>query len=320
MLTPKEIHIEGDFWDTILYHDTLFLWTMDGILRSFDWREIEQFAHGRSRLELSMSDIIKFERNNSYHDIDSLPSDIDIHNDNIYMTMDEGLFFCPLTDRNHSSIINQLCETPFLRLSIRKNGRMALSAGEEGLFEYNISNPPLFYGNDVKETEPNLYQISTKHSLSANWIYSSIYSNSNKSPSYLAGYIWERGIIKYNHIINENEIFDNHAGRISWVFNGFIYKATDGGIIRVKYHQQDQSFSGYKYIPFQPWKGRILGASAAPFGSIIECEKAIVVMKDESNYHNIPGEAARWRVFSKNPLYSNQLHIVYENKVSIFIF
>ncbi|KHL93247.1 hypothetical protein QW71_24220 [Paenibacillus sp. IHB B 3415] len=321
MLNPKEVHIEGDFWDTILNNNILYLWTMDGTLRSFDWRKIKEISNGVDRLMITMSDLMKYESFNAIHDMDTLPSDIDIYNDNLYMTMDDGLFEYPLFNENYRNIkYGQLSGTPFLRLSIRRNGRIALSAGEEGLFEYNILKLKNWKSWDIKETEPNLYHLSTQHSLSANWIYSSIYSNSNKYPSYLAGYFWDRGQIRYNHIINEDTIFRDYSGQISWVYDGYIYKATNEGIVSVKYHQQQQRFGDIKHISFQPWKGRILSASAAPFGSVIECVNALVIMKNEYEFLNLPGEVSRWRIFSKDNLYSNYLNIVYEDKVSIYMF
>jgi hypothetical protein len=42
MLDPKEMHIKGDFCDMISNNDSLYLWTINGALRSFNWRSATQ--------------------------------------------------------------------------------------------------------------------------------------------------------------------------------------------------------------------------------------------------------------------------------------
>lgn len=147
----------------------------------------------------------------------------------------------------------------------------------------------------------------------------------NKEQSYLAGFYWEEGRIKYKDLYFENLIFNDSVGMLSWALNGYIYKAVEGGLESVKFTQRlmqkDYSpFSNAKFIPFQAWKGRIINAGDSSFGVLIECEYALVIMNNENDYINIQGPIARWRVFSEQEKYKKLLHVILEDKISIYSF
>ena len=66
--------------------------------------------------------------------------------------------------------------------------------------------------------------------------------------------------------------------------------------------------------------GDILSASAAPFGIVVESERALIVYPSEGTPVVMEGEPVNWRVFPRAKHYENQLHVVWDNHMEIHSF
>lgn len=176
-LNPKIIHIDGDFWDSYIYNNIFYLWTLEGVVYLYNWSNLIESCENHTNW-LTFKQLERFKYNDVYMYEDTLPIDIGFHKNNMYMAVDEGLL--KVTFREETNLNNRIrikiTDIPFLRLNIKNNGRVALSAGEEGLFEYNYNNEKHYF--DFESIEPNLWRITTNHCLFVNWSYSSIYSTS----------------------------------------------------------------------------------------------------------------------------------------------
>jgi hypothetical protein len=73
-------------------------------------------------------------------------------------------------------------------------------------------------------------------------------------------------------------------------------------------------------IQLEQWKGDLISAKVASFGTILELENAIVVVRSDGDIQTIPGEPVQWRVFGRSKHYENQLHILYEDRLDIYSF
>lgn len=73
-------------------------------------------------------------------------------------------------------------------------------------------------------------------------------------------------------------------------------------------------------ITFDPKRGNPVCGAVAPFGSIIELDRAIVVVRSDDEILTIPGVPVNWRVFNRSKQYENQLHVIYPNRLEIFSF
>ncbi len=217
-------------------------------------------------------------------------------------------------------------------ISMRANkyARIALSAGDEGLFEYNASsNEQLSMRNDKR-----MSQVSNNHSSFSDYSFLSIYNSSLCGKSFLSYFMWDeiQNESKPRKALvcefSENEIFNSENCEIqpylSWGFNEKIYRAMPNGIEIVRFNNYSKEtgniFSKSKFIPLQPWKGDVLAAFTSYFGTVLQCENAVVVMLSDGTFHNIPGAATKVRVYPRSLNYENHLHVILDDRIEIYSF
>lgn len=287
------------------------------------------------------NDLDKFLVRELSNPFNELPIDLDIYYDVIYSILDNGLSKLELlTDTSEAIDKNSnahLWDCPSFALKI-KGGRIAVSAGEEGLYEYKISdfkkknnneedNPTISVDyKDLKLIEKNVRCISDKPSLFSNWSYSSVFSSSDYGDSALIGFASKKGgHAEYVDTFSESSIFKKRktSNQLSWGSEDKIYREVEGGLEVVRFTQNKldhNPFSSVEKIPFQSWKGKIISAGLSLFGTIIECENALVILQSDNKVKNIEGPITKWRVFPRSVRYENQLHVITEDKLEIFSF
>lgn len=330
-----------------------------------------------SDIIISEEQLNKFLISKQNNPFSELPIDSDIYYNQLFAALDSGLYYINVHKNTKKykadTKSKKLWDNPIISLKISYNGRTALSAGDEGLFEYRKQNTKyteILYDN-LEISDRNFYRISNQHSLFSDWNFSSIYNSSdidnsflaiyntnkmtsdlynetNPSSSYLGDENYEyysfKNIIKFERIINdsiifnlENNQFDN---KLSWGNGDKIYKATDTGIDVVHFKQynvknllnkdlldltdEEKIISDLHHIDFHPWKGKIIAGNVANFGTIVECENALVVLFDSriNNYDSITiqGPITKWRIYPRSLNYKNQLHVVLSDKIEIYSF
>jgi len=292
-----------------------------------------------------LSDFIYGTQNNPFKE---LPTDTDIHLNKLFAALGDGLW-CSSANRNNlkfpiSSKPVKLWDCPLLALNA-KSKNVALSAGDEGLFQYEISNKNFFESKypQLNQVEDDIYIINNKNSLFCNWSGTSIYSSSYNGNSYMAAFGWKQDEVNkayYNRvfkkIVDEQNIFENNSSTISWGNERKIIRAKNNGIEIAKYIQsriEDERFfskqdseyyyNGFtksKFIPLQQWKGYVISGNTSHFGTIIECENALVIIQNNDSFYNIPGPIVRWRCFPKSKNYTTHLHVILEDRIEIYSF
>lgn len=284
----------------------------------FSKQQIERFCRGKQKLPTP-----------------ELPVDTGMYNNKIYSADETGLYQItahrkqgkyPISTRS-----NKLWDCPLLSLRIGNRGNIAISAGDEGLYEY------LMVDDFISTVDKNIELISKNHSSFSNWAFSSIYSSSYISSSYLAPYIHEKSDIDYQYseehkslfvskdIIDESRIFGDQKG-FSWGSNEKFYKYTDGKLAIVNFVQSgvkngdNEAFGNRRIISLDEWKGDVISCGVGYFGTIIECENAIVVLLSDGSIVTLPVRAVRWRVYPRTLRYENHLHIIKDDAIDIYSF
>lgn len=56
------------------------------------------------------------------------------------------------------------------------------------------------------------------------------------------------------------------------------------------------------------------------FGTVVEFDTKIVVVRSDGQIDTFEGEAVHWRVFPRSRDYHNQLHIIYDDRIEIIAF
>lgn len=261
----------------------------------------------------------------------SLPIDTEIYNSILYYATDKGLFKTNAhkTEGNPvSSKPIKLWDARILSLKANSFPRMAISAGDDGLFEMSMSKEELNLFN-LMAVERNISKISDKHSSFSNYSNLSIYSSSLSSKSYLALFAWEECAENtrkykrvYSKILDSSLIFGDERDNLSWGVDGKIFRATPKGFNIVKFNNKgrNQLFSKKKDYHKQLNRGSIIGGTSAYFGNIVEFEKGLTIIQTDGERVSINQPVTRWRVYPRSNNYGNQLHVLLDNRMEIFAF
>lgn len=128
--------------------------------------------------------------------------------------------------------------------------------------------------------------------------------------------------------INERKIFKSAGDRdfLSWGVDDKIYRATDYGFEIVRFKNRPNKEEGEDYftqvqsLNLQVWKGKVIDGGASYFGTIVECENALVVLLSNGQTKTIEGPITRWRIYPRSMNYQNHLHVIKDDRLEIFSF
>lgn len=254
-------------------------------------------------------------------------ADSAVYEKKLYVISREGLYTANVNKQNVNPVStrhNQLWDCPGYSMSISYS-TIALSTGIEGLFELSLSSTHSDRVNRDSDPFRNVYE---RHSSQCNWNYHSIFSSSSLGSGCLIEYENKfnesddqrsRDFIGYHY----DENLFNTPG-YSWGLKDKIYHIHNGTIDVLKYspYREDPSerIELLDHVTISSWKGEVISAGASFFGTIIECEQAIIIIPSKGAPITIRGEPVRWRVFPRSTDYTNQLHIIYDDHMKIYSF
>lgn len=382
-MQPLKITITGDFWDCQIYRGRLYLWSLDGGLKIYDWHELidsivdseknylatscaflkGNYLYGhhdifedsdfkkllfkkfqiieKLQFQISIKDAAKFligEQDNPFKD---LPTDTEISSNKLFAITDDG-FWSTTAHRGKSARYPvssrpiKLWDNRLLSITANRYATIALSSGEEGLFQYekNKDDSGWYPFEEKKGVEKEIIQLSDKHSLFNDWNNLSIYSSSDISESYLSLFEWEmldekRFNRKFSKSISEDKIFEglNLNGSLSWGAGDKIYKTTKKGIVVTRfnnnaksYGRDDNYFSEPELIELNKLDGEVIDAKVCLFGTIIESENSLTVLQSDGGIFKINEPVTRWRIYPRSKNYENHLHVILDDRLEIYSF
>lgn len=350
------IKIEGEFWDYLIKYNELIVWTFDGKIEIYDWKrfivDLSAKNNNYKILELFQIESIDKMKNRSkyfklvdydvplYEDIQidiskdelknylkkefelpfhDLVISIDSYKNSVFINTDDGLYVVDTLSYNDKQ---KIWDSSLYDIRVGTYGRLALSAGDEGVYEYNASEELLPNSLDGREVDKNIYLLSNKHSNSVNWIDNCIYSTSAIEDAFIAqlnSKIEENNYI--DKIIEESNIFKSYRRKtheISWANNNKLYRVFNYNKLEIvtftRDKKQNLSFTS-RFVEFMAWKGKIISGASAKFGTVVECENALVIIYNEEEFLNIRGDIIRWKIYDRYHRYNNILGIIFEDSI-----
>ena len=272
-----------------------------------------------------------------------LPTDTEIYSNRLYFINDSGLFSGTAhRDKSDkypvSSRPTKLWDCNLLSIKANKYPQLALSGGDEGLFELNLAKSLPSNLKRVEDKNP-IFQVSKAHSSFSNYSFLNIYNTSLVDDSFLATFKWniqkdknDKDIylrdfdveIEDNTLFNDNKIDSPFS--ISWGIEDKIYRAINGGFEVVKYNNYaniekgEERFTKLKTLDLQAWKGEVINGGTTYFGNIVECENALIIIQSNEKVLTIPGPITRWRVYPRSMNYENHLHVILDDRIEIHSF
>lgn len=322
-----------------LYKSSLIELFKDNDFKSLLLEKFHAIENGQ--YELSEEQLSKFLIGEQETPTGILPTDTEIYGNKLYFIHERGLFSGTAHREKSkkypvSSRPNKLWDCNLLSIKANKYPQLALSGGNEGLYELNMANSLPSNLKQIEKFAP-IFQISSNHSSFCNYSYLNIYNSSLVDNSFLALFKWNVSIgrnerKKFNRdfdtTLNDQDIFNvkNKRHFVSWGIEDKIYKAIDGGFEIIKYNNYanpergEEKFEKLKRVNFQAWKGKVINGGTAYFGNIVECENALVVVQSDRNYLTIPGPITKWRVYPRSMNYENHLHVILDDRIEIHSF
>lgn len=329
------IAFECAFWRSdYLYGDRWSLLFSDDEIKTLIVNKFSSLAE--RQLEVSGTDLEKYSVRRQKNPFPFPHSDSAIYRKNIFVVSPSGVYraTCSKSKGNPiSSRPDRKWDAPVLAVDASYL-TLALAAGDEGLFEL-----PLTDQDDVSSDGPK--KIGNRNCTDCNWTFYSIYGSSHVGDGFLAAYrrvqhkrdsLFSERV--FENLISAGNIFHNGRG-YSWGNQDKLCQVSGSRVRIIRYQPWEEerperltdlgtidlAESGdIRTIELSPWKGEVVAGVAALFGTVIECENAMVVVPSDGPTMTFPGEVINWRVFSKSVQYENQLHLIYDDRMEIFSF
>jgi hypothetical protein len=280
-----------------------------------------------------------------------LPNDMEVYNDRIFASDDDGLFSCPRPGVNNVTNKRKTVKHSDARIfgikPSEKYSTIAAAAGDDGILEFK-------YKKSKTNVEVNLHkQTDYASCTSCDWMFQSVIGWS-QSNSFMASYSnnsdndnedrFFDGVIYGDDLFECVENPKKHKkpdqirlqpsinNHFIWGCKEKIYMINDDKI-RIKNYDHEfmsikkgtiskkRMFSTVADAQLLQFKrSDITSTGTAPFGTIIELDDKIIVLRSDDKVDIFYGEAVSWRVFPRSRYFSNQLHIVYEDRIEIISF
>lgn len=271
-----------------------------------------------------------------------LPTDIDIYYNQVFAGGNDGLFSTPRsglgatrtfgkkTTKHHDARFFQV------RASDRHTA-IAGAAGDDGLFEFTFNR----HESDVLEKHK---QLSQRDCNACDWAFQSV-MGWTATNAFLANFRQDKDpnskqmTRSFDRIVEAREMFTNeNAGNASnagftWGSREKFYQITSSGIEVANYKPADSKppkrNSTIQQLPLFTTIGaltldfnatNVIATGTAPFGTVLEFDDRLVVIRSDGKKDEFAGEPVHWRIFPRSEHYSNQLHIVYEDHVLVISF
>jgi hypothetical protein len=268
---------------------------------------------------------------------DFYPADTDIYYATIIAAGESGLYSCrssklhaptakPKSVRHHDASFLQV------KASARYTA-VAAAAGNDGLFEFG------FEPEDRSATLTNETKLSPRPCKACEWSFESVLGWSESS-AFLAKFKEEKyqreKIRLFERVIDVNEIF-KEAGNgsdarhgVSWGAREKLYRFGEDGITVVdlshkERRKKDVGDDGGAarlrgVIKASISQDEVIATGTASFGTVIELPDRVTVLRSDGHVDEFAGEPVHWRIFPRSDLYSNQLHLIYEDRIEIVSF
>ncbi|WP_440830855.1 hypothetical protein ACTABV_04780 [Pseudomonas fragariae (ex Marin et al. 2024)] len=259
-----------------------------------------------------------------------LPTDTEIYYNQFFAGGNDGLYSFPryASARSRESRLNKHHDASIFQVKASERfSALATAAGNDGLFDFSVPRS----GYDLLG---NARQLASQACSACDWSFQSVMGWTSED-AFMANFREEKEsgsnkkIRVFDRIIDQREIFGLHdQAKIDFVWGSRekIYKISDGVISVRNYNSssksEKKSNSKFEYLGTEKMSfgSEVIATGTAPFGTVLELNDKIIVMRSDGEVEEFSGEPVHWRIFPRSEHYSNQLHIVYEDYLDVISF
>jgi hypothetical protein len=184
-------------------------------------------------------------------------------------------------------------------------------------------------------------QIAQQPCSSCEWSFESVLGWSD-STAFLASFIdaddpiTKKKTRVFSRLVESKEMFpdaiEDSDARV-WGCREKVYRVSDGEVRVADFSPAEEKKSkvGVTTKTKEKFEDRgsyqidssnqpVVAMGTAPFGTIIEFPDRLIVQRSDGGTQLYVGELVHWRVFPRSENYSNQLHLIYEDRIDIVSF
>ena len=178
--------------------------------------------------------------------VKELPTDTEIFKNILYLVTYEGFWSATAHRKNRRYPVSSKPKKRWdaqVYSASASHGRIALSAGNDGLYEFDVD-----YSNGFEDRgDAGIAPLSSRHSSYADWAFASIYNTSLVGRSCLLAYSWQddstdprRRSRTFVREVDESEILKNgHGADLSWGAGDKICNLLGDELTVTRYVQQN---------------------------------------------------------------------------------
>lgn len=263
-----------------------------------------------------------------------LPTDTEIYYNNIFAGGNEGLYSAPRQGRPSGRVTSTFKpkrhhDATVLQVKASDSyTAIATASGGDGLFDFS-----LLKGSG--ETLSKARKIAERPCNACDWAFQSVLGWSANS-AFMASFREEKEpnskktIRVVDRVIDQSEIFQSSSDEVSftWGAREKLYKLTDGHI-EIQHYRANEKKSKKKYskkfnaigsLDFKNPSSVVIASGTASFGTVLEFCDRILVLRSDGSEEEFLEEPVHWRIFPRSEHYSNQLHIIYEDRLVVISF
>jgi hypothetical protein len=323
----------------LLYNPQVRRILMDPALREPIEKQLEKAA--QQHLEsMSLNDANKNLWSVTQSPFKFLPTDTEIYYNKLFATGEKGLFSASRS-RAVADLVGENLQKHHdaSMLQVRASASctaLAATAGSDGLFEFSLARQG---SNKVIDKERHV----AKNPCSAcDWSFKSVLGWGDEK-AFLASFIdkedqtGRKKTREFVRVIEQDEIFPDAVFTTNarmWGSREKIYCAqgeevfvADFSPAEEKKNKKDgaakktkESFETRGSYKLDARDADVVATGTAPFGTIVEFSDRLVVYRSDGGSNQFDGELVHWRVFPRSEHYSNQLHLIYEDRLDVVSF
>lgn len=269
-----------------------------------------------------------------------LSTDTEVYYNQIIAAGDEGLFSLPRSAAGTKDMVARMHKHHDGRVlqvkASNQNTAVAVAAGTDGLFEFVAKSRS-------EELLDDKRVLATVPCSGCDWAFKSVFGW-NSETAFLASFNEEKDpgsqkkLRRFDKVLYQDQMFEGQDFELEddvrvwgshekvFCISGrelkvLTYKPPSfDGKVKKDVNTQGHKFSrlGFQSVDFDV--DEVISMGTAPFGTVIELENRLVVLRSDGRVDEFPGEAVHWRVFPRSENYNNQLHIVYDDFIQIVSF
>lgn len=263
--------------------------------------------------------------------ISHFPNDILVYKNIFFYSTNLGVSYKKIRGLGGYRSIHSLSPTTYslsdkkaVNLAVSNGGYLYLSTLDNGLW-LNHLRYSMFdrfrYQDDPVITEE---KILDKHSSYVKNAYSSIFIGSYLTDDNFMEIYYEKNIRKTRDTISLDSIFNNEENSFQFAGQDKIYRITSSGLFLVIFTQSkiiiDEGFSEAELVLAHEFDvNSIISASVELFGIIVEYRNKMEIILSDGVIETIDftSELVNWRTFSRSQNYTNQIHLIFKNRIEI---